>query len=203
MWVLAAHDEQAGRLNWKSPGTYTLTAVNSPAFTTDRGFTGNGSSAYLNTGFVPSVVVGNFARDSAHLGAWNLTEGTSDMHIAGLDSGAATSVSIIPRSAAGNTVVRINDGTNLSAARSSALGHFVANRSGASAKESYQDGASIGSAATASTALADKEIFGLRHTTNYSSRQMAALHAGSSLSSGDVAAVHTALNDYLVAVGAI
>jgi hypothetical protein len=46
----AAHDEQAGRLNWKTPGSNTLTAVNSPTFTTDRGFKGDDVSAHLDSG---------------------------------------------------------------------------------------------------------------------------------------------------------
>ena len=33
LWIPAAHDSQAGRLNWKSPGTFTLAEVSSPTFT--------------------------------------------------------------------------------------------------------------------------------------------------------------------------
>lgn len=44
LYVKAAHDAQAGRLNWKNPGTFDLIEVNSPAFHTDRGYTGDGST---------------------------------------------------------------------------------------------------------------------------------------------------------------
>jgi hypothetical protein len=51
-WMLAAHDEQASRLNWKSPGDFTLAPAGVIAFTTDRGWQGNGSSGYLDTGWL-------------------------------------------------------------------------------------------------------------------------------------------------------
>jgi len=40
LYVIAAHDIQAGRVNWKNPGTFTATEVSAPTFTTDRGYAG-------------------------------------------------------------------------------------------------------------------------------------------------------------------
>ena len=66
LYVLAAHHEQAGRINWKNPGTFDLTAGNSPSFTTDTGFTGSTSAPYpyLDTGFI-------LADDAVHFGLTN------------------------------------------------------------------------------------------------------------------------------------
>ena len=38
LWVMAAHDEQAGTINWKLPGTFTAITVNSPTFVSIVGF---------------------------------------------------------------------------------------------------------------------------------------------------------------------
>jgi len=74
IYVAAAADSQAATRNWKQ-NLYNATAINSPAFVADRGFTSNGSSSYLQTGFIASSAVApNYVQDSATLGAWMLTE---------------------------------------------------------------------------------------------------------------------------------
>lgn len=55
LYFLAAHNAQAARLNWKSPGTFTLSPVNSPTFTTDTGYASDGSTSYLNSGYIPNT----------------------------------------------------------------------------------------------------------------------------------------------------
>lgn len=55
LYMMASHDEQAGRINWKSPGDFTLVSHNNPTFAQGIGFSSNGSTSYLDTGFVPST----------------------------------------------------------------------------------------------------------------------------------------------------
>lgn len=59
-YMLAAHTAQAACLNWVADA-YNLTPVNNPAFEVDRGYTGNGLNAYLDTGFNPVTSGGKFA----------------------------------------------------------------------------------------------------------------------------------------------
>lgn len=54
LWVPAAHDAQAARLNWKDPAGVSLSPINAPVFTADQGYKGDGSSAYIDTGVKPS-----------------------------------------------------------------------------------------------------------------------------------------------------
>src|SRR5215213_2374639 len=58
LYILAAHHEQAGRVNWKNPGTLTASLISTPTFTTDRGYTSNGTSTSLNTGYNPVTFSG-------------------------------------------------------------------------------------------------------------------------------------------------
>jgi len=53
-WMFAAHDDQAALLNWIEDD-HNCTEVNSPAFEVDKGYTGNGTSSYLNTNYNPLV----------------------------------------------------------------------------------------------------------------------------------------------------
>lgn len=62
--------------NLKNPATFKLTKVNSPTFTSLQGFTGNGSSSYLNTGWNPSTNGVNYTLNSASLGGYARTDNT-------------------------------------------------------------------------------------------------------------------------------
>ncbi len=84
LWILAAQDSQAARLNWKSTGS-TIIAVNSPTFTVDRGYNGNGTTSYLNTTWSAITNGINYIQDDASMGIYSLTNSTSDT---GIDMGA-------------------------------------------------------------------------------------------------------------------
>ncbi len=52
LYLTAAHDAQAARLNWVS-GSHDLTEHGALTFTADRGYTGDGSTGYLDSGWSP------------------------------------------------------------------------------------------------------------------------------------------------------
>jgi hypothetical protein len=56
-------DEDFALIDWKRLTQYT--AVNSPTFTTNVGFSGNGTSAYVNTNFNPSTSGVNYTLNNA------------------------------------------------------------------------------------------------------------------------------------------
>lgn len=60
-------DSNFATLNWKSPSLYKASPVNSPTFTSNSGFTGDGTSAYLTTGWNATLGV-NFTQASASHG---------------------------------------------------------------------------------------------------------------------------------------
>ncbi|QMP88452.1 putative YapH protein [Flavobacterium phage vB_FspP_elemoC_3-9B] len=54
-----------GTLNWKSPLANQATLINTPTFTTNEGFIGNGTSSYIDTNFTPSTDGVNYQLDNA------------------------------------------------------------------------------------------------------------------------------------------
>jgi hypothetical protein len=62
-------DSNFATLNWKNPSLYKATEVNSPTFTSNIGFTGNGVDAYLNTNWNPTLGP-NFTRNNASHGVY-------------------------------------------------------------------------------------------------------------------------------------
>ena len=51
-------------LNWKTGNSFG-SSINSPTFTANQGFTGNGVDAYINTNFDPTISGINYTRDNA------------------------------------------------------------------------------------------------------------------------------------------
>lgn len=203
LYVFAAHDAQAARLNWKGNSAYDATAVNSPTFTVDQGYAGDGATSYLNTGWAPSAGV-NYLQDSATVFGWSRTAaaeaGTGNYWI-----GTATSadVRVTPRTSADVYAYRINQATSSGPANTDGSGLFAVSRSGAAATQSYRNGAAIGSAGNVASAARSAVAINIgRGNSTFSPAQCAAMGAGANLNSTEHAALYTALNTYLTAVGA-
>jgi hypothetical protein len=201
LYVLAAHDAQAARLNWVQ-SAYALSAVNSPGFTADRGYAGNGTTSYLDTGFQAGVTSGLAALNDNHLGLWSLTDlnavqvdaGSSNFYLRTRQSGSLLARNMV----AGDTITTV----------ASSLGHTMMSRSASSGYPVYRDGTSLGTGnAASSAASAANLLIGARGSASsadlYGSRRIAVAHCGASLSAGQAAALYAALSAYLTAVGAV
>lgn len=203
MWVLAAHDEQAGRLNWKSPGTFTLTAVNSPTFTTDRGFAGNGSTSYLDTGWDRSTNAVQLTQNNAHASVYQRTQAGNNIEVistasaAGLTLGGSTAASDSGSS-------RLNTNTRVTPALSGTLPQQRMSRRNASTDVSIvSDGVQIlAPTAAASSALNNSDIYIGRRDTVYTASQVAGLSIGAYFDDTEALAFYNAWHNYMVAVGA-
>lgn len=200
--VYAAHTSQAGTLNLIDPETFQATLVNSPTFTVDRGFTTNGTTSEVDTGFNPATASGNYVQDSACFGIWSLTSGQSASSPTGwFDSSDGTNIN--PRNTSDLAIFRINNATaGTVASQTDGTGFLVANRSTSAAIQLYRTGASIGTATPVSTAL-NSETFRIGRTGSetYVAFSAAACLAGASLDATEQAALYTALRAYMTAVG--
>lgn len=201
LYVMAAHDPQAARLNWRQ-AAYDLTAVGSTMHTALRGYQGDGSTGYLSSGYNPTTApLPQFAQDNAHMGLWSLTDGVSAIH----DMGAGNS-SIAMQSSAGTFQTRGNSGLASGSSSAGGTGHLMWSRSDAASVLRYRNGAAASTAAVASLAPSNY-IFRLcgyvTSTASYSTRQLAAAHWGASLSATEAEALHAALRRYLTFAGAV
>jgi len=202
--VYAAANSQAALINWKNPGTFDGTAVSAPTFTTDRGFTGDGSADYIDTAYNPSTAGGSFTQNSAHFSCWNRTNSAQGGFMMGQLSGNH----IAPKYADNNAYYRCNDNAEMAGvAIANPIGHHIANRSGASAREGYHNGSSITTSSDASKAVANITVFVLAENSGGSpflptTKECAAASAGGSLSGTEASDFYNALQTYMTAVGA-
>ena len=209
-YVHAAHDTQAGRLNWLDI-KYDCLPVNNPTFTTDRGFMGNGSSSYLDTQFNPATAGdARITQDSMCLGIRSNTENVGTGSLAGFyDTTLQRGTTINPRIDATNSVAsfRVNAGSaganTPNGAVPSSVGMFVANRTSSAGVSGYRNGVKlVAGTQQPSTPLANGNLrFGSIHDTSYRACQFSMGIFGGGMTDADVQDIHEWFEVYRLAVG--
>lgn len=119
-----------------------LTAVNSPTFASYGGYTGNGTSSYVDSNFVPSTAAGNFSGVSAALAAYTRTSRTvaQASGITGSRGGTGAPSSCYPFYDT-NAYFDINSGTEFTVAPPANIrGLWTMSRDSASVANVYQNG---------------------------------------------------------------
>lgn len=200
LYINAGQDRQSSKLNLIADA-YNLTEIGTVTFDAYRGFTPDGATTYLLSGFNPTTAVSpKFTLTNAHMGGWNLT---NNVNGAGNSNDYGNTNSRILKLNTGAVVLRMNNATNVTAGTNAAL-HKVWNRSASGATQSYLSGVKTADGVFGVTALSNLE-FGIGRTdvTAFGVNQSAAFHFGASLTETQVAILYAALNKYLRAVGAV
>lgn len=198
LYVAAAHTSQAAALNWKG-ATYNLTN-NGAGFTTDRGFDGDGVSAYLNTGYQPGA--GQFAAAGHAFGVWVRVAGSGTS----VPMGAMSYPAFGYASKFQNTTA--SDGEGPTSALSTQLNHMAVSRTSSTTYLGYVNGALETTQGSASYTINTSNEFFILALNNqgspslWSDGQVGGAHMGASLTGPKVAALYAALATYMTAVGA-
>lgn len=201
--LLAAADSQAGTVNLRAP-TKALTAVNSPTFTTDRGYAGDGITSYLQIGERWDGAGSNqFALDSATIGSYCNLEvgGAGSMPQIGATGGSALQ---IQPSHGGNGLYRLNDGTGDNAGTETLrTGSRTLVRSASTTKKIFIDGTLAATKSTTSTNTGTSiGAIGRYSSSVYGPDRIAYVFSGSALSDAAVGRLTGRLLTFLTAIGA-
>lgn len=211
LYFQAAHDAQAALLNWVS-SSFDATAVNSPTFTTDRGYAPNGSTSYLNTNWIPSAS-SLFLQNSGSIGYW-LNAGTDTASDTVIPMGAGSTgpadvTFLAPYGASSVIRGRVNQNSSVSftgLAVATRLGYTALSRTGASATYAYRNASVSPVSAIASSGRANVACYlgGWNSggtLTNPANNRFAMAFAASGLSDAEQLALYNAASVYLTAVG--
>ena len=200
LWLHASHSAQAALINLKGNAAYDCVPVLDPVFRTYAGYMPDGSSSYLSTGFDPSVAVApNFVRNSGSLWVRSNTDNSASGSLAGFFNSSGTTIN--PRNGAGGNY-RVNCTGAVSSVNASAVGMFIANRTGSANTQFYIDGVLATSGTQASLApIAGTFRLGSISNTSYRNCEFAAGGIGAGfVSDAQAAACASALNTYLNAL---
>lgn len=204
-WFLAAATSQAALLGWKR--YKNLSAVNSPTFTADRGYAGDGASSYLNTGYVPATNGVQYQQDSASLGSYSRTDSSGAANDIGVRHSSASRQARLQTRNGSTLLYAANQDTASSVTNASSLGLFAIRRSGASALAVFRNGSSIATdTAASSTPPAFAIYIGAVNTGGsqslFSARQLAFAFVGASLTDQQMSDLYAIVQAYMTGVGA-
>ncbi len=204
LYVFATEDEADVSLNWIENAYNGDWGLSLSGFTADRGVQFTGTQVMDST-FNPSTAVSpNYVQDSAHIGCWSGTasaSGVSSEDDIGTTPG--NDIGLACRTSVNRIQYRVNQASSaIVASQTNGSGHVVIVRDGASSLRPYRNGSALTTSSTASTAVPNLTILVGDSGAASSVRMIRAIHFGSALSAGEVAAAHTAFGTYLTALGA-
>ena len=189
-YFYAVHTNGDGEalINWTNPGTYDATAYNAPTFTAYEGFTGDGSSAYIDCNWNPSANGVNFVQNSASAGCYVRTNKQEDRAVIGVVEGL-NGVYIYPRdnSYVGDKILsKLNDDTYSEVSNTDSRGMFITSRLQASDKYVYKNASGTQHIET-STSIPNLNLFALAINSagspcEVSTNQISCAFAGAGLS---------------------
>lgn len=206
LYVFATNgDSNFATLNWKAPTLFKCAKVNSPTFTANQGFTGNGTTSYLSTGWVPSVNGVNYVLNDASFGLWiNTEQAAGNDIVCGCDNGVTADYLICERLADGQPQSVINSALSQTAPVSTSLGFWGVNRTAAAVTGIFKNGVLLAAGVPLSSARTNREIFiGGRNNSgvfgNGTTKQFSNFWAGASLNGLELAN-YNAWNTYFTSL---
>lgn len=209
-YMFAGHSEAESLLNWIENDN-DATLVNSPTFTVDRGFTGNGSSSYINTNFAPSADATNYSQDDCAFGVYlRLDQAGADKCAMGIFDNTPNRFSqIFPRNSGNNLVISLNAPGSTTDASTATLGLFAASRASSTTHRAYRNGVEDDSEFSTSGAVNEDNFYVLaRHRNDtggvdlFSNNQAAFAFLSSDLIDSEHLSLSNLIEAYLDALGA-
>ncbi len=194
LYVFAAADYMSASINLISGASYAATVNQVGPYLADRYI---GASNILDFGFNPSVAT-KFSRNSASLFAWNL----NTTAIPGYMIGSQTDESHISpynNNVSNHTLWAINSASEVDSGAivSDASGFWLVNRTASTVSSIWRNNSQI---ATSSVASINPTNASMRASSN---AHIAAVGAGSGLTTQLMSALYNSLSQYLQTVGAI
>jgi len=192
--------------------SYTLSPVNSPTFTADQGYTGNGSTSYLNAIFNPATATTpNYVQDSASLGCYILTNRTTTQQYVSIGVNGPPYAYIQPyRVSGGNNVNLDLNGASFpfaTASPATSQGFTGVVRTVSGSINGYKNNSStpFGSALADTSTGVRNAAYAILNAPGLgaavSADQAAAAFIGAGITGAQWLAISTRINNYMTALG--
>lgn len=193
-------DSDYATLNFVAPSSFQATKTNSPTFTANEGFTGDGVSAYLDTNLNQANDTTNYTQNDASFGvyAWNEVAGTGHYPMTSDDLSNRLRFAL---QSGGNRIN--NSGTppvkgHISTNKTGLIG---LNRTSSTAWEGLDESGSINTGYEGtSAALVNKNFVILKFSSNYSTNKIGVAWVGGSFTSAEWSNYVDAVDNYIAAL---
>lgn len=207
LYIFATKDTTTANLNLVST-SFGLTQTGTVTFAADHGYTGDGSTGFLNTNYNPSTAGGVATLSSRSIGAYVQSSRTSSNNAVEIGYLIGSDNTFIQPETGGTCTYEFNGGAFPGFANANAQGFYAATRTGLNATAIYKNGSGTASATAANTggALGNGNVFisasnGGGTAGNFSPDQLSAAFIGGGLSSANAVLVSNRINGYMTALG--
>lgn len=204
IFLLAAENAAQALTSLKQRRLATVTAA--PTFTADRGYAFNGTSQYVNTGFIASSHAVAMTGSDMQIEAYERTNLNSVGYTAGAFTTSTSNLRI--RSRNGSNAEGNLNSSALTSANSDSRGMVAFSRTAGGTFTGYYRGASIGTTVpTTGTSLSTHALYigalnNAGTAASFRAASVALVTVGASFSAAQHAATYTIWQDFLTAIGA-
>lgn len=158
LWIHGAEFQQHATVSVKNPLTAHISEINSPTWTANEGYTGDGSSKYLDTNFNPLTQSENFEQNNASFGVFCRTNSDAVTVEMGAGDSATKYADVVLRNS-NQIYSNLNDNTITTASNTSSVGFFVIERTNSTTVKVFKNGSEINSSSSASTGIPNFNFF--------------------------------------------
>lgn len=207
LWIFSTEQQTQARVSIVNPTSAALTENNAPTWTAKQGYTGNGSTMYLDMNYTPSVHGSNYTQNSSCIFIYNRTSRAANANIEmGCNDGTRVS-NVRARFTADFIRGTHNSGSavNASATISDSAGFTSIVRDASANVKFFKNGAQVGTTvANVSTGLPTNDFFVFASNNsgtagNFSSDQISIVGIGG----GGInqATLYTRIQTFATAIG--
>lgn len=191
----------------------TATAVNSPTFTANKGYAGNGSTSYINTGYVPTTNAVTFSQNKAHLALYDRSANAMSgvVILCGAQEGISTkSLTVFTNGGSWASGVNTNATPNENTTPANRQGMTIVTRTadGNGGFKRYSNGVDTGATTTAGSTVTPPAfaiyIGGLNRAGSLVAPtidEISMFSVGAGLNATQAAALSSRINAYMTAIG--
>jgi hypothetical protein len=188
-------DADFALIDWKRLIDYT--AVNSPTFTTNEGFQGDGTSSYIDLNYETNTDWVNVSQDNVCLFANNLVDATPLQNVVVGSSSAYVALNL--KNQFNNFSTRLHSGTLGAVPSLGATGRLYTSRNNSSNYSVYFNGDFEGTVST-TTSSVTTALFLFRATTAFYTTKTSYVGYGAYLDATEIDDLDNALDTYLTSL---
>jgi hypothetical protein len=185
LWIHGVSNAIAARTSLANPTSTIITNVNSVLFTANQGFTGNGTTSYLNSNFVPAVNGVKYQRNSANIFVYSLSNTNAGGVEGEIGNYSGPNYSYIVCKGTGLAFFALNSNNDSTISVADSLSLYQSIRTGSNTYLNYKRDTLLSTISQPSQALLNQSYFILARNgngtpTSFSNRKLAASGMGSS-----------------------
>lgn len=204
--IFATEVEDNGLVSLVNPSSTDASKVNSPAWVQYQGYTGNGTTSYINLNYIPSSAGVKYTQNSACALYYCRTNAVGAYVDMGSSNAALANGTLLVNRFTGDAQsIRINAATATTlSANTDSRGLYMARRTASNALEGFKNGVSQGTGTVASTGLSASSFYlGAYNANGVATNLTPKQYSVSGMGSGsiDPAAFYTIIQNYMTQLG--